>query len=150
MSCVARPSAALIGRLGIMYPERGLPESGTIVGILDDIVAVDALGAILTEGFKLYTKADGSCDERDIGAYVVGCMIKDGNALRPKLSLVGGPMTPKDSANVEAAAVDMMAAAAMGRLIIRAVNETQEKGTGLTHMQKVAVFIFRTINEAKR
>lgn len=134
MRVVARPSAALLSRTSIMYPERGVPRSKRIAGILDDIVAVDALAFCLTEAFEK------KMDQRETGAHVIRCMIQDGGAVRPRLG--GPPIDP----NVEAMAVDMAAADALGRLVFEAIDKTQEKGTGLTDTRKVAVFVFRAIN----
>jgi hypothetical protein len=135
------------GRLGIMYPERVAPRSGSIAGVFDDLVKVDALASLITNAINACRTTDGRADEQDVGAYVIRALIDEAGAGRPKLSVVGGPLTPAESANVEAQIVDMMAARALGRLITEAIEKTQEPN-GLTDTRKVAVYVHRAMKEA--
>jgi hypothetical protein len=130
-----------------MYPEGGMPKSKSVKGLMDDLVKVDALAIVLTEAIQACQKVGGGVDPKDVGAFVLRCMLSTG-AARPRLSLAMSPLSPREQDNVEAAAVDMMAAEALGKLITRAIEKTQEKN-GLTHMQKVAVYVLRAMKEAR-
>ncbi len=151
VQCIAQPSASMRLRMGSMYPERGRPANpgAGVVAVLDDLVKVEALACLLTEAIERNQTTDGRLDEREVAAYVLRHMMGDGGAKRPALSLVGAPMAPRAQANVEAMAVDMMAAAAFGKLITRAIEATRRPKDGLTKMQNVAVYILRAMKAAR-
>lgn len=134
MTCKAilRPSEYMFGQLGVMYGERGKPASGSILGVLDDLVKVDGLSQTLTVAIAENTSDDGRVDFTEVGAAVMKSMLST-------MTLVG---------ESGAAAADMKAADVLGRLIYEAIEKTQA-GNGLTDMRKVAVYILRVVKEAR-
>jgi hypothetical protein len=122
--------------MSFMYPNLGAPESGSIHGVLDDLVKVDGFASVLTEAFE------AKLGQEETGVYVLKCMLQDGGAMRPRLS------SAAERTEFEAMVVDMMAAAALGRLITEAIEMTQASD-GLTDTRKVAVYILRTMKESR-
>jgi hypothetical protein len=141
MQCLLRPTRALLSRNEVMYPEGGMPKSREVRGIFDDIVKVDAFADMLTRAIKACQTKDGRIDPTDVGAFVARCMIREGGALGPSLQLVGAAPSDED------VAVETVAPA-LGRLITKGIEKTQARD-GLTDTRKVAVFVLRSMKEAR-
>jgi hypothetical protein len=135
MTCIAVPSASLIGRLGGMYGEKMAPDSRTVGGILDDIVKTDAFARLISEGFTKYLKAGGAIDWVDFGHFVLGHMLGDGAT-----TLTGRAL---------ATAADVMAARELGQLLMQATEAVQHKKTGKVDSTRVAEYVLRRIKKAR-
>jgi hypothetical protein len=132
----------------MMYGKRGLPESGKIAGIFSDIEKVDAVAIVLTNAIQQCQTSDGRLDEEDLGGFVLRCMAYAGGDTA-KFSLSGDFLTVKESAEFKARVADMLAAKALGKLIIEAIENTQESN-GFTDTKKVAVYLLRKVKEASQ
>lgn len=75
LSGIARPTRALRNRIGKLYSPG---ETREITAMMDDFVAVDALARLLTEGIDKVTTKDGRLDTKDLAAFVLRHMRKDG------------------------------------------------------------------------
>jgi hypothetical protein len=64
----AVPTAALKRKIGAMYGESKVID---IQKALDDLVTVDALSLVLTEGINSVTRTDGRLDTKDLAAFVL-------------------------------------------------------------------------------
>ena len=138
--CIARPSEALRSRL--TYMPQGTPK--TIGGMLDSLTKVDALAELLSRAITTLKTSDGRLDSRDVGAFIIHNMVTNGGAARPMLALPG--VSERDASNIQAMAADMVAASALGLLITKGIEATQEP-SGLVDTKKVAAFVFRSLGQ---
>ena len=70
-----RPTPALKRRLGIQFGDK---VADRVDKILDNEVAVDALARLLTEGMETVVSKDGRLDTKDLAAFLLKHLVKDG------------------------------------------------------------------------
>lgn len=68
----ALPSDALRRRIGQLYP--GAKGEVEVQRMLDDLVGVDALARLLTEGIDKTLTTDGRLDTKELAAFVLRAM----------------------------------------------------------------------------